>query len=180
LRKIEIKIVDYNLFAAQMSTPSSQNFSKLFNPYFFAVTLFISFNYFVFVYEYIALQNPSLSIVMLIAFHVVFIMLLWSMFRSIFSDAGKVPIYWGFFAEESDNRKRRYCLLCHSFKPDRYIITHNRDAIIAQRASAGCSTWTIIVPGFQTVLVFRIVNTSCSSCFISFLLWSFPSAAKFL
>ena len=163
-----------------MSTPSSHNLSKLFNPYFFAVTLFISFNYFVFVFEYVALRNPSLSIVMLIAFHIVFIMLLWSMFRSIFSDAGKVPIYWGFFAEESDNRKRRYCLLCHSFKPERYFITHKLDAIIAQPASDVYSTWIIIVLGFQTVLDFQIANTSCFSCFTSFWLWSFLSAAKFL
>ena len=82
-----------------MSTPSSQNLSKLFNPYFFAVTLFISFNYFVFVYEYVVLRNPSMSILLLVVFHIVFFMLLWSMARAIFSDAGKVPIYWGFFAE---------------------------------------------------------------------------------
>jgi palmitoyltransferase len=105
---------------------------------------------------------------MLIAFHIVFVMLLWSMFRSIFSDAGKVPIYWGFFAEESDNRKRRYCLLCHSFKPERYYSTHNLDAIIAQPASDVYSTWIIIVLGFQTVLGFQIASTSCFSCFTSF------------
>lgn len=107
-------------------------------------------------------------------------MLLWSMFRSIFSDAGKVPIYWGFFAEESDNRKRRYCLLCHSFKPERYYSTHNLDAIIAQPASDVYSTWIIIVLGFQTVLGFQIASTSCFSCFTSFWLWSFLSAAKFI
>ncbi len=82
-----------------MSTPSSQNLSKLFNPYFFAVTLFISFNYFVFVYEYVVLRNPSMSILLLVVSHIVLFMLLWSMARVIFSDAGKVPIYWGFFAE---------------------------------------------------------------------------------
>jgi len=81
-----------------MSSPSFDKLSKLFNPYFLAVTLFISFNYFVFVYEYIIRRNPSYSLTLLAVFNIIFIMLLWSMFRCIFSDSGKVPIYWGFFA----------------------------------------------------------------------------------
>lgn len=82
-----------------MSNLPSLKLSKLFNPYFLAVTLFIAFNYFVFVYEYMIMRNPPGMLIMLAVFHLIFIMLLWSMFRSIFSDPGKVPIYWGFFAE---------------------------------------------------------------------------------
>jgi uncharacterized membrane protein YqiK len=61
--------------------------------------------------------RPSFMLIALIVFHVFFLMVVWAMIQSIISDPGRVPIYWGFFAEESDNRKRRYCLLCHSFKP---------------------------------------------------------------
>ena len=81
-----------------MASPSDLKLKRLFNPYFLAVSLFIAFNYFVFVYEYMIKRNPPGMMIMLAVFHLVFIMLLWSMFRSIFSDPGKVPIYWGFFA----------------------------------------------------------------------------------
>jgi len=56
------------------------------------------------------------------------------MIKSIIGDPGRVPIYWGFFAEENQNQRRRYCLLCHSFKPERYIIKISIDAIIVARA----------------------------------------------
>ena len=81
-----------------MANSSDLKLKRLFNPYFLAVSLFIGFNYFVFVYEYMIKSNPPGMMIMLAVFHLVFIMLIWSMFRSIFSDPGKVPIYWGFFA----------------------------------------------------------------------------------
>lgn len=84
-----------------MSNSISSKLKRLFNPYFLAVTLFIAFNYLVFVYEYMIIKNPPAMLIMLTLFHIVFVMLLWSMFQSIFSDPGKVPIYWGFYAEES-------------------------------------------------------------------------------
>jgi palmitoyltransferase len=92
---------------------------RLVNPHFIGVVCFITFNYFVFVYEYQLLLKPSPYIWLLVAFHILFGLLVWSMARAIDGDPGRVPIYWGFFAEESENRKRRYCLLCHSFKPER-------------------------------------------------------------
>lgn len=92
---------------------------RLINPHFVGVVVFISFNYFVFVYEYMIQLKPSAYITQLIGFHVLFGLLIWSMGKAIFGDPGRVPIYWGFFAEEAENRKRRYCLLCHSFKPER-------------------------------------------------------------
>lgn len=90
---------------------------KLINPHFAGVVVFMCFNYFVFVYGYMIQDKPALQVIGIAAFHVLFSMLLWSMGAAILSDPGRVPIYWGFFAEESDNKKRRYCLLCHSFKP---------------------------------------------------------------
>jgi palmitoyltransferase len=94
----------------------------LLNLHFVGVIVFIAFNYFVFVVEYLLGLRPMLYILFLVIFHILFLMLLWSMFKSIVGDPGRVPIYWGFFAEESENRRRRYCLLCHSFKPERYAL----------------------------------------------------------
>ena len=122
------------------------NCSKLINPHFIGVLAFIGINYAVFVGEFLFGRSPTWMIPVLIAFHIFFGMLLWSMIRSIISDPGRVPIYWGFFAEESDNRKRRYCLLCHSFKPERYLL-HNVGVIIALLVLDVFSIWTIIARG---------------------------------
>jgi hypothetical protein len=74
---------------------------RLLNPHFIGVVCFISFNYFVFVSEYMLQLKPSPYIGLLIGFHIVFGLLIWSMARAIEGDPGRVPIYWGFFAEES-------------------------------------------------------------------------------
>ena len=62
-------------------------------------------------------------------------MFLWSFFTCVLSDPGKVPLYWviifkdkiyfeslflkGFFLDDPEHKKRRYCLICHIFKPER-------------------------------------------------------------
>lgn len=52
-------------------------------------------------------------------FHVILFLLLWSMYRSVTSDPGKVPLYWGVIMDDPETKKRRYCLICHQFKPER-------------------------------------------------------------
>jgi len=89
------------------------------NPHSFGVFAFVISNYFLYLYAFIILLKPNNYIILLIAFHLLFAMMLWSMSRAIWSEPGKVPIYWGFFAQEQETIKRRYCLLCHSFKPER-------------------------------------------------------------
>jgi len=74
---------------------------RLFNPHFIGVVGFIIFNYSIYVYWYMISLRPPLYTLLLILFHVFFGLLLWSMIKSIFGDPGRVPIYWGFFAEES-------------------------------------------------------------------------------
>ena len=74
---------------------------RLFNPHFIGVVCFIIFNYAIYVYWYMIALHPSLNTVLLIIFHLLFALLLWSMIKAIFGDPGRVPIYWGFFAEES-------------------------------------------------------------------------------
>jgi hypothetical protein len=90
---------------------------KLINPHFVGVIVFIIFNYYAFVFEFMLSRRPSFMLIALIVFRAFFLMVFWSMIQSVISDPGRVPVYWGFFAEENDNRQRRYCLLCHSFKP---------------------------------------------------------------
>jgi hypothetical protein len=73
---------------------------RLFGPHFLAVVLFISFSYYLFVFEYMWRLRPVYWLPALAVFHVIFLLLVWSMLRSIVSDPGRVPIYWGFFLDE--------------------------------------------------------------------------------
>lgn len=46
-------------------------------------------------------------------------MLLWSLAQTLITDPGRVPIYWGFYMGDPDSKRKRYCLMCNVFKPDR-------------------------------------------------------------
>ena len=76
----------------------SMNCGRLLTPHFIGVVIVILLNWFVFVFMFMLDLKPAPYIIFLIIFHVFFILLIWSMIRSIFSDPGRVPIYWGFFA----------------------------------------------------------------------------------
>jgi len=66
-----------------------------------------------------ALSDNYWVSVMLTFFHVLFIMLLWSFFQSMTTDPGQVPVFWGFHLGDPENKRRRYCLMCNVFKPER-------------------------------------------------------------
>lgn len=46
-------------------------------------------------------------------------MLVWSFFQSMTTDPGQVPVFWGFHLGDNENKRRRYCLMCNVFKPER-------------------------------------------------------------
>ena len=35
------------------------------------------------------------------------------------TDPGQVPVFWGFHLGDNENKRRRYCLMCNVFKPER-------------------------------------------------------------
>ncbi len=57
--------------------------------------------------------------VLLVVFHILFLMLVWSFFQSMTTDPGQVPVFWGFHLGDPENKRRRYCLMCNVFKPER-------------------------------------------------------------
>jgi hypothetical protein len=57
--------------------------------------------------------------IMLAFFHFLFFMLLWSFFQAMTTDPGQVPVFWGFHLGDPENKRRRYCLMCNVFKPER-------------------------------------------------------------
>lgn len=75
--------------------------SRLLNPHFIGVSCYIAFNYYVFVFLYMLGLKPAPYSALIVVFHVLFLLLIWSMIKAILGDPGRVPIYWGFFAEES-------------------------------------------------------------------------------
>ena len=56
---------------------------------------------------------------MLAVFNVIFFMLIWSFIQSMTTDPGQVPVFWGFHLGDPENKRRRYCLMCNIFKPER-------------------------------------------------------------
>jgi palmitoyltransferase ZDHHC2/15/20 len=58
-------------------------------------------------------------LVFLICFHLSVFMLIWCFLKAMLTDPGVVPPLWGFYMGDSENKRRRYCLMCHVFKPER-------------------------------------------------------------
>ena len=46
-------------------------------------------------------------------------MVFWSYIIVIRTPAGSIPLYWGFYIGDNDEKRKRYCLICNAFKPER-------------------------------------------------------------
>eukprot|EP01017_Pseudomicrothorax_dubius_P037411 TRINITY_DN547_c0_g1_i2.p1 TRINITY_DN547_c0_g1~~TRINITY_DN547_c0_g1_i2.p1 ORF type:complete len:283 (-),score=20.82 TRINITY_DN547_c0_g1_i2:141-989(-) len=46
-------------------------------------------------------------------------MFIWAFLMTSMTDPGRVPQYWGYYLDQSEQRNRKYCLTCHTFKPER-------------------------------------------------------------
>jgi len=57
--------------------------------------------------------------VLLLAFHLLLSLQLWSLMQTMLTDPGQVPPYWGFYIGDAETKRKRYCLMCHVFKPER-------------------------------------------------------------
>ena len=83
-------------------------------------TLIIS-NYIYFIYSVwmpLTIHYHSAWLVIFL-FHFILIMTIWTLLVAGTSDPGQVPLYWGFYLGDTDNKRRRYCLMCNVFKPER-------------------------------------------------------------
>ena len=71
--------------------------------------------------SYISLPHCTtyLDPISLVIFHVLISLQLWSFFHCSLAEPGLVPPYWGFHMGDSEYKRKRYCLLCHVFKPER-------------------------------------------------------------
>jgi palmitoyltransferase len=84
------------------------------------VLLVIGFIYYATVFiAYEAPWEDLCSLSFLVVFHFLCFMLLWCFVQAMVTDPGQVPKYWGFLMGDNEQKRRRYCLMCHVFKPER-------------------------------------------------------------
>ena len=73
-------------------------------------------------YLFLFLTIPPTSLTNLIIdffYLIIFIMVFWSYIIVIKTPAGSIPLYWGFYIGDDDEKRKRYCLICNAFKPER-------------------------------------------------------------
>ena len=52
-------------------------------------------------------------------FHILIFLLTGALFLTSTTNPGTTPVYWGFHIGDEDFKKKRYCLICQVFKPER-------------------------------------------------------------
>ena len=86
-----------------------------------AAVCFMLYNYYDFLHYFLPLL-PSVSYTPYFALTTVtvsFLLLTWTFLAVVRSDPGRVPRFWGFSMHDVTVTRRRYCLMCHVFKPER-------------------------------------------------------------
>ena len=86
---------------------------------FIFVTL-VCLNYFFtifYIWMPITIENPLGGFLFLLYYHILFILIVWTVYVTSKSDPGQVPLYWGFYIGDPDSKRTRYCLMCNVFKP---------------------------------------------------------------
>jgi hypothetical protein len=69
--------------------------------------------------SFLSYLGDPLAFYFLVVFNILFFMLVWSFLQTMFTDPGQIPTYWGFRVGDPEGRRRRYCLMCNLFKPER-------------------------------------------------------------
>ena len=89
----------------------------------FVVLSILSIEYYIYVFEIMFpnLNNSNfyLITILLIFFHILFLLVVCAFLATMNTNPGEIPIYWGFYIGDDDNKRKRYCLICNAFKPER-------------------------------------------------------------
>ena len=83
----------------------------------------ISIEYYCYVFEIMLGSLNSNNKLTIFSFIFVFnffvIMIFWSFYTTMDTRPGEIPLYWGFYIGDDDYKRKRYCLICNAFKPER-------------------------------------------------------------
>ena len=87
------------------------------------VFVIISIEYYSYVFEvmikYMNLKNFYTIVTLLTIFHILLLFLLMAFVSTMTTNPGEIPLYWGFYIGDDDYKRKRYCLICNAFKPER-------------------------------------------------------------
>ena len=59
------------------------------------------------------------SLIIDIFYILIYIMMFWAYIIVMKAPAGSIPLYCGFYIGDDDEKRKRYCLICNAFKPER-------------------------------------------------------------
>ena len=89
----------------------------------FIIFIVISIEYYCYVFEIMIKsmnqKNFHLILTLLIVFHILLLLLLMAFISTMRTNPGEIPLYWGFYIGDDDYKRKRYCLICNAFKPER-------------------------------------------------------------
>ena len=87
------------------------------------IFIVLSIEYYAYVFEVMlkamTQKNFNLILTILVIFHILILLLLMAFISTISTNPGKIPLYWGFYIGDDDYKRKRYCLICNAFKPER-------------------------------------------------------------
>ena len=84
----------------------------------------IIYNYYSFVFKLKPILKPNEEnftsrLIILIIYHYLLFMMIWAYIVTIRTIPGFIPLYWGFYIGDEEYKRKRYCLICNAFKPER-------------------------------------------------------------
>ena len=85
------------------------------------VIIFIEYYAYVFevMLKYMNQKNFYLILTLLTIFHILVLLVLMAFISTMSINPGEIPLYWGFYIGDDDYKRKRYCLICNAFKPER-------------------------------------------------------------
>jgi palmitoyltransferase len=87
------------------------------------ILIVLCIEYYAYVFEvmlkYMTQKNFKLILTLLIVFHCLLLFLLMAFISTINTNPGEIPLYWGLYIGDDDYKRKRYCLICNAFKPER-------------------------------------------------------------
>ena len=73
-----------------------------------------------YLFIFLTIPPTSFNNIIIDFFYVlIFLMVFWSYVIVIKTPAGSIPLYWGFYIGDDDEKRKRYCLICNASKPER-------------------------------------------------------------
>ncbi len=99
---------------------SKKNYGKLLILLILITIIIESYSYiYIIMFKNLTPKNYIIITTQIIIFILILIILLWCFITAMNTNPGDIPLYWGFYIGDDDFKRKRYCLICNAFKPER-------------------------------------------------------------